>query len=186
MPRVWATERLYLRRLGPEHAGAVSDYGRRASEFHRPWDPDRPVDHWEHRVVARRLAEEADLARADRALILYLCEREAPDVVVGRVALNTIVRGPSQSCTVGYGLAPEATGRGLMTEALRFTVRIAFEELGLHRVEANVIPRNERSLAVASRCGFEREGFSPRFLRIAGRWEDHVRLARINAAMEAW
>jgi ribosomal-protein-alanine N-acetyltransferase len=72
-----------------------------------------------------------------------------------------------------------------MTEALRAAVeRIAFGELGLHRVEVAVIPRNTRSLLLAERCGFEREGLSPRFLKIAGVWEDHVRLARRNPEME--
>jgi ribosomal-protein-alanine N-acetyltransferase len=61
-------------------------------------------------------------------------------------------------------------------------MEIAFDELGLHRVEANVIPRNVRSLAVVERAGFVREGFSARYLRIGGRWEDHIRLARINDA----
>jgi ribosomal-protein-alanine N-acetyltransferase len=72
-----------------------------------------------------------------------------------------------------------------MTEALLAVVRLAFEDLGLHRVEANIMPRNTRSLAVATRCGFEREGLCPRLLNIAGVWEDHVRTARLNPTFES-
>lgn len=184
MPRFWTSERLVLRQLAPRDATIVRDYGIRSREFHRPWDPVRPHDFWEQTTVAERLARELDLAAQDRSLVLYLAQSAVPDRIIGRIALNNIVRGASQSCSAGYGLAPEATGRGYMTEALGEVVRIAFGDLGLHRVEVNVIPRNSRSLGVVERCGFEREGMSPRLLKIAGRWEDHIRFAQLNAAME--
>jgi ribosomal-protein-alanine N-acetyltransferase len=134
-------------------------------------------------VVAGRLRFELQQAAEDRALTLYIFVREDPHRVVGRIALNNIVRGAMHGCTVGYGLAPDAVGYGYMTEALNEAVRIAFEDLGLHRVELNAIPRNARSIALAERCGFEREGVSRQMLRIAGVWEDHVRFVRLN---DAW
>ena len=67
-----------------------------------------------------------------------------------------------------------------MTEAVRRVTEIAFTDLALHRVEVNIMPRNAASLAVAERAGFVREGLSPRYLQINGKWEDHVRLARIS------
>lgn len=184
MSRAWTTQRLVLRQLTPADADAVRDYGQRAREFQRPWDPVRPPDYWDVESVAARLGSELDHAGQDRSLALYISRGAAPDVIIGRVALNNIVRGAFQSCSVGYGLEPGATGRGYMTEALTELVRIAFDDLKLHRIEANVIPRNTRSIAVAERCGFEAEGVSPRFLRIAGRWEDHLRMAKRNGAME--
>lgn len=185
MARSWTTDRLVLRQAPPAHAPAVRDYGMRSREFHRPWDPARPPDFWDEHAVAERLAMELDNAAHDRSLALYIALRDEPGRYVGRVALNTIMRGAFQSCVAGYGLAPEATGKGYMTEALSEAVRIAFAELRLHRVEVNVIPRNLRSVAVAQRCGFVREGLSPRYLRIAGRWEDHIRFARLNPLLEA-
>lgn len=184
MTRSWTTDRLVIRQLAPEDAAIVCDYGLRSREFHRPWDPVRPSDFWEPRVVAERLADELELAAQDRALIVYLLRREDSRRVIGRIALNNIVRGACLGCSAGYGLAPDAIGSGYMTEALNRMVEVAFDELALHRVEVNVVPRNLRSIALAERCGFEREGVSPRYLRIAGRWEDHVRFARRNLAME--
>lgn len=185
MARSWTTERLVLRQIAPDESEVVRAYGLRCREFHRPWDPERPPDFWEPDVVARRLAHELETAVSDAGLVVYLSTVEEPARVIGRIAFHNVVRGFSQSCTVGYGLAPDATGRGFMSEALNAAVaRIAFGELGLHRVEAAVIPRNTRSLKVVERCGFEREGYSPRFLKIAGVWEDHVRFARINPVAE--
>lgn len=144
----------------------------------------RAAGYWAIEAVSERLGGELEQAEQDRSLVLYLFQVAAPDRVIGRVALNNIVWGAFQGCSVGYGLAPEAAGRGYMTEALSEVVRIAFDEMRLHRVEANVIPRNTRSIAVAERCGFEREGISPSYLKVAGRWEDHLRMACRNRAME--
>jgi ribosomal-protein-alanine N-acetyltransferase len=68
-------------------------------------------------------------------------------------------------------------GRGLMSEAVSLVVTQAFEELGLHRVEANIQPDNKPSIALVRGLGFRQEGYSPRYLRIAGEWRDHERWA---------
>lgn len=133
-------------------------------------------------MVAERLHAQLLESEQDRSLCTYLIERSAPDVVIGALNLRNITRGDLMSCVIGYGLAPEAVGRGLMTEAIGCIASIAFDELGLHRLEVNIVPRNARSIAVAERCGFRREGLSKRYLKIAGRWEDHVRYAKVNEA----
>lgn len=184
MRREWFTDRLLLRQLGPHDAAHVREYGLRSREFHREWEPLRPPEFLERDSVRRRLVAELQLAEEGRMLAAYLSLREQPERIVGRVALNNIVRGVQLGCSVGYALAPDVTGRGYMTEGLNEMVRVAFDELGLHRVEVDVIPRNERSIGVVTRCGFEREGFSPRYLRINGQWEDHIRFAKRNLALE--
>jgi len=180
MLRQWDTKRLTLKQIGPQDAEIVREYGLRCHETHRQWDPIRPDDWWDAPVVAERLAHEIEQADTDRALSLYLTLRAAPYRVIGRIALNNIVRGALQSCAIGYGLDPECTGKGYMTEALEAAVAIALHDLGLHRVEVAVVPRNVRSLAVVRRCGFAEEGTARRFIQIAGVWEDHVRFARIR------
>lgn len=177
------TERLVLRELGPDHAADVRDYGIRSREFLAPWEPVRAADWWEPHAVHDRLSADLEDVANDRSLPLWISLAEQPDRIVGSIALRNIVRGAMHGCHVGYGLAPEAVGHGYMTEALAETVRIAFGELSLHRVEANILPRNERSIHVVERCGFQPEGLCRRYLRIAGRWEDHVRYAVINDAM---
>jgi ribosomal-protein-alanine N-acetyltransferase len=182
VPGTWQTDRLLLRQLGPGHAATVRDYGLRSKESHAPWDPIRPENYWELPVVAERLHIQLLEADLDRSLCTYLSAKSAPQHVIGVLNLRNITRGALMSAVIGYGLAPEAVGCGFMSEAIGRIVRIAFEELELHRLEINIVPRNSRSIAVAERCGFAREGLSRRYLKIAGRWEDHVRYAKVNEA----
>jgi ribosomal-protein-alanine N-acetyltransferase len=97
--------------------------------------------------------------------------------VVGVITISQIVRGLFQSAYLGFYSRAGFVGRGLMTEAVRLATRHAFDDLGLHRLEANIQPDNLRSIALVRRLGFRKEGFSPRYLRIAGAWRDHERWA---------
>jgi ribosomal-protein-alanine N-acetyltransferase len=97
--------------------------------------------------------------------------------LAGVVNISEIVRGRFCSGYLGYyGFAPH-DGRGYMTEGIRAAVSAAFREHGLHRLEANIQPDNERSRRLVQRLGFQLEGYSPRYLKIAGKWRDHERWA---------
>jgi ribosomal-protein-alanine N-acetyltransferase len=113
----------------------------------------------------------------------FLICRRADGLIVGGMALSQIFRKAFQNAYLGYYLAEKFTGCGYMTEAVRLVLRFAFRDLKLHRVEANVQPENLASIAVLRRCGFTREGFSPKYLKIGGRWRDHLRFAII---VEDW
>ncbi|MGH9029318.1 MAG: GNAT family N-acetyltransferase [Acidimicrobiales bacterium] len=110
--------------------------------------------------------------------------RHACGGLAGYVSVGNIVRGFSQSASLGYGAFAGHEGRGLMTLGLAAVIDIAFRELHLHRLEANIQPSNTRSSALVQRLGFEKEGFSPRYLMVDGAWRDHDRWALRNAAME--
>jgi ribosomal-protein-alanine N-acetyltransferase len=97
--------------------------------------------------------------------------------LVGVININDVIRGNFQSASVGYyAFAPHA-GQGLMREGLMLVLRHAFRKLKLHRIEANIQRTNRPSLALAKKCGFVREGFSRRLVKICGRWKDHERWA---------
>jgi ribosomal-protein-alanine N-acetyltransferase len=113
----------------------------------------------------------------------FLICRNEDGAIVGGMALSQIFRKAFQNAYLGYYLAEKYTGKGYMTEAVELVLRFAFKELKLHRVEANVQPENAASIAVLQRCGFTREGFSPKYLKIGGRWRDHERFAII---VEDW
>ena len=107
----------------------------------------------------------------------FIARERASGKIVGVVNLSEVVRGFFQSAYMGYYGMAGLNGRGLMGEAVRLVVTHAFGELGLHRVEANIQPGNERSRALVRRLGFRQEGFSPRYLKINGEWRDHERWA---------
>jgi ribosomal-protein-alanine N-acetyltransferase len=106
-----------------------------------------------------------------------LVRRAEDDALVGVFNLSQIFYGPLCSAYLGFWAGTPFAGEGYMSAAFPLVLRRAFVKLRLHRVEANVQPSNRVSLRLARRQGFRREGFSPRYLKIAGRWRDHVRLA---------
>ncbi|OCN01164.1 hypothetical protein A7X67_07275 [Clostridium sp. W14A] len=108
--------------------------------------------------------------------------REQPETVLGSAALNGIVRGCFQSCFLGYRLDEKNQCRGYMTEAVEAVTGYAFRELGLHRIEANVMPRNKASLRVLEKAGYREEGVARRYLKINGVREDHIHMVRLNEA----
>ena len=119
------------------------------------------------RDVAEASAETADIAGAARPR----------GAIAGVININSIVRGCFHSGYLGYYAGAPFARRGYMTEGLRLVTRFAFAELKLHRVEANIQPGNVASIALARRCGFRLEGYSPRYLHIRGAWRDHERWA---------
>ncbi len=115
----------------------------------------------------------------DRSVGFIARERES-NRIVGVINLSEIVRGYFQSAYMGYYAIAGMNGRGLMSEAVRLVVTHAFSELRLHRIEANIQPRNEPSRALVKRLGFRQEGYSPRYLKIGGEWRDHERWAILS------
>lgn len=103
--------------------------------------------------------------------------------LLGTLELSRIARGNFQSAYLGYRIMAKHRGRGYMTEALQLVLRHAFRTLRLHRVEANIEPGNEPSVALVRSAGFTREGFSRRYLKLGGRWRDHERWALLR---EGW
>ena len=103
-----------------------------------------------------------------------IVEGSSPRPIVGIVTLSMVVRAAWQNGNLGYWVLESRGRRGYATEAVRLVLAFAFDTLALHRVQAGVMPRNLRSIRVLEKNGFRREGLAERYLRIAGRWEDHV------------
>lgn len=105
---------------------------------------------------------------------------EEPRGLVGVVNLDEIVRGCFQSAYLGYYAFVPYAGRGLMKDGLAQVITHAFKVMKLHRLEANIQPGNLPSKALVKKLGFRREGLSPRYLKINGRWRDHERWAILS------
>lgn len=181
-----ATERLRLKTLDPSFAPQVLEYFSGNAEFRRPWSPVPPADFLTLGHQRTRLEQEWALMERGLALRWWLFGRDDAALArpLGFVALSNIVRGAFQSCHLGYEMDGAQLNRGYVTEALRPLIAAAFERLFLHRIEANIMPRNARSIRVAEKLGFGYEGLSPRYLKINGVWEDHGHYALLNAALE--
>jgi ribosomal-protein-alanine N-acetyltransferase len=139
--------------------------------LHRPWlyAPQTPEDFREYLVRALRPTSE-----------FFLACRHDDRAIVGFLNLSEIVHGSFQSAYLGYGAVSAFAGQGYMRDALPLLLADAFGRLRLHRVEANIQPRNTASIALVRRGGFRLEGLSPRYLKIGGRWRDHERWAVLS------
>lgn len=140
----------------------------RSRKLHHPW-VSPPLTPSAFRALAER--SHGPLNQA------YLVRHGNTDELVGFINISNIVRGFFQSAYLGYYVFAGHEHKGLMRAALRLAVLKAFTELKLHRLEANIQPANLSSIALVRSCGFSKEGFSPRYLKIRGRWRDHERWA---------
>lgn len=146
--------------------------------FLAPWEPERNDEYFT--VERQRELTQDVLERHERGTVLPHLIVDTSSDLVGRITLSGIVRGPFQSCSVGYWVSETHHGLGVATDALRHIVRIAFDELGLHRVQAESLLHNLASQRVLERCGFDRIGMAPRYLRIAGEWQDNLLFQLLN------
>jgi ribosomal-protein-alanine N-acetyltransferase len=179
------TDRLTLKVLDPSFADRVLDFFARNRDFLREWNPAATETFYTVAFHAERLANDLVWMREGLQLRLHLFLREdtAFERVIGSASLSNIVRGAFQSCHLGYQIDEQAANNGLMTEALRRVIAYAFDELKLHRIEANVMPRNLRSRRVVEKLGFEEEGLAKQYLKINGVWEDHIHYVVLNHAV---
>jgi [ribosomal protein S5]-alanine N-acetyltransferase len=161
--------RIELSRPGISHRDAFIEAMRASHDLHRPWAYPPETREAYDAYAARCLS--------DPSFEGHLALRIADGAIAGFLNVSQIVRGPMQGAFLGYAGVAGMEGQGYMREAMALVLDRVFGELGLHRIEANVQPGNEASLALIRGAGFEREGFSPRYLKIGGRWRDHERWA---------
>ena len=174
--------RVYLRAPLASDAAEFLAAAKASRALHGAW-VQAPATRTRYLAFVRRfggLAGDDPLAVTHAGFLVCRCE---DDAIVGAFNIGEIVRGLFQSAYLGYyAFAPHA-GAGYMSEGLELVLHVAFRVLKLHRLEANVQPTNRRSLALVRRAGFVREGYSRRYVRVAGRWRDHVRMALL---VEDW
>ncbi|WP_406110125.1 GNAT family N-acetyltransferase [Streptomyces sp. NBC_01003] len=161
--------RVAIRRVGRQDYAELSVLQQESTEMLRRW------------LGAREMTVEAfesSLARFEQPTHegFVICLRDT-DAIVGGVNINNIVRGSLQSGTLGYTSYASTTGCGYMTEGLGLVLQFAFDQLELHRLEANIQPDNTSSLNLVKRLGFQREGYSAAFQFINDEWRDHERWA---------
>jgi ribosomal-protein-alanine N-acetyltransferase len=165
-----------------EDAAALAELLRVNREFLAPWNPAQPDGY--ATADAQRAAIGELLGRYEQGAALPHVILDSAGGVAGRITLSGIVRGSFQSCAMGFWLSEARNGRGLASAAVAEIISVAFGELGLHRIQAETLLHNTRSQRVLERNGFARIGMAPAYLKIAGRWQDHVMFQLINPAAD--
>jgi [ribosomal protein S5]-alanine N-acetyltransferase len=143
---------------------------RKSTSLHHPWT-NAPATPAQFRAYVERMALPGNCA-------FLVCRRDG-ERIAGVINVTNMVLGLFRSGYLGYYAFAGHERQGLMREGLQAVVPHAFKTLKLHRLEANIQPGNSRSIALVETCGFSREGYSPRYLKIGGRWRDHERWAML-------
>jgi ribosomal-protein-alanine N-acetyltransferase len=165
--------RIYLRQWQPQDAVALLAYRLENRSFLQPFEPAQHNDQFTSQFAEQKIEQWIDESVSDIGYAFGIFLKES-DLLVGTIHLNRVIRGPLFNCLVGYSMAQRFNGQGLMTEAVGISLTIAFGPLGLHRVEAGVMPRNIGSMRILEKNGFRQEGLFRKYLRINGEWEDHA------------
>jgi ribosomal-protein-alanine N-acetyltransferase len=167
-------QRLIIRlaEIGDVHE-VIRFYGENRDHL-QPVSPTYPPDFLDVATWLEQVRNRLPEFAAGAGFRAFIFTRESPNRIIGNLSLTQVARGAFQSCVLGYSLAADEQRKGYMTEAVQGAVAFAFETWKLHRVAASYMPRNTRSASVLARCGFTIEGNAPAYLRIDGRWEDHV------------
>jgi [ribosomal protein S5]-alanine N-acetyltransferase len=168
--------RVTLRPPTGHDQGEFLDLVAASVDLHRPWMslPSTPQEFQAHLGRYAQSTEES----------LLVCLR-GTGAIAGIVNINSIIRGRFQCGSLGYAAFGPTAGQGYMSEGLDLAVRHAFEELRLHRLEAQIQPGNSASLRLVRRLGFRYEGYSPALLFVDGAWRDHERWAITDTAPTA-
>ncbi len=174
------TQRLVLR---PPRTGDVGELRRvlRHNQAHlHPWNPaPRPgEDPTSITEVSNMVLRQRREWKIGRSFAFMVALRTEPARLVGKIALNGVMRGAMHGAYLGYWMDVDHQNNGLCTEGIRAVLDFAFGPAQLHRIQAAIMPRNARSLRVIEKLGFRREGYAERYLQIAGKWEDHILFAR--------
>lgn len=175
------TKRMTLQMIDDSYADQVLAFVVRNQTYLEEWEPQRTEDFYTCPVQQDILRDEAARIQEGSLRKFWLFRGGR---IIGSVALSNIVRGAFQSCHLGYRIDEHEQGKGLMTEAVEAVVNHAFQDMHLHRIEANIMPRNQASLRVVRKLGFQNEGVSRKYLKINGKWEDHIHMVLLNEEME--
>jgi ribosomal-protein-alanine N-acetyltransferase len=172
-------ERVRLRPPRMADFGAWLELRRGSRDFLQPWEPTWPVDDLTRTAFRRRLsiyARDLDLGQG----YAFFVFRKSDERLVGGVNLRDVRRGVAQSGALGYWVGAPFARQGYTLDAVRTVAGFAFHRLGLHRLDAACLPENEASRRLLLRAGFEAEGRARAYLKIDGRWCDHLLFGLVN------
>ncbi|MFT8352799.1 GNAT family N-acetyltransferase [Clostridium saccharoperbutylacetonicum] len=180
MQKVYETERLLLKVLDKSYAEMVADYCLRNESFLEEWEPLRSEEFYTKQYQEEQLDKALTDIKNNNSLILWIFKKQDEQRILGSIAFTNIVKGVFLSSYLGYKFDKDEINKGYMTEAIQKGIEIMFNEYGLHRIEANIMPKNKGSLRVAEKLGFYNEGLAYKYLKINEKWEDHIHMVLLN------
>lgn len=180
MKFTYETDRLILKILEPTAAPLVLSFYQHNQKLFEQAEPARQPNFYTIQHQEALLTAEYNMAIRSVLFRFWIFLKGGEDII-GTVSFRDIVRYYRQSCLLGYKLDEKHWGHGYATEAIREGIRIMFDEVGLHRITAQIMPDNTRSIRLMERLGFTNEGVERKCLYINGKWQDHIRYSLISS-----
>jgi [ribosomal protein S5]-alanine N-acetyltransferase len=172
VPEALRACRWLVRPLERKDIPALAELIRANREFLAPTSPLRPEEHFTDEGQERAALESLKSAENGTALPLVIVDQTGN--LVGTLNINSIIRGAFQSASIGYWVSEDHNGQGVASAAVAAAKRIACDRLGLHRLQAETLVDNAASQRVLVKNGFVQYGQASDYLKIAGRWQDHL------------
>ncbi|MFA0814379.1 MAG: GNAT family N-acetyltransferase [Anaerofustis sp.] len=173
------TERLLLKTADRTMLEPILAFHIKNKDHLTAWESKTGPEYYTKAYQKLVIRSERHHLRTLQGIDFWLIEKHS-NVLMGKVSVFGIIMGNYRGCTIGYKLDRDYVGCGYMQEALKEVIRFLFEELRLHRIEINILPRNQRSLNVVKHLGFDLECESREFMEVNGVWENHLRFIKLN------
>ncbi len=175
----YQTERLNLYSSNPEMVHEVLDYFIRNKEFLADVEPIRPDEYYTEEYQKKLLLNDYLFVNGQTMFKFWITKKDSKKVI-GVIYFNGIFFGSFKSTFMSFRLDKDYVREGYMTEAIKKGMEIVFNDLGLHRIEANVMPSNKNAINLLEKLGFYNEGIAKKYLKIHGKWEDHIHMVYIK------
>lgn len=184
MDKVYYTERLELRVIDKTYTQCVLEYYLRNKDFLEEWEAIKLDCYYTYDYQELIIERELKSIEEGSALRLWIFKKGDNSRTIGCIAFNNIIKGAFLSCHLGYKMDKDEINKGYISEAIKKGIEIAFEDMKLHRIEANIMPKNKRSMRVVEKLGFYNEGLAKKYLKINGKWEDHIHMVLLNERVQ--
>lgn len=179
MNEVYYTDRLKLELSNTHIAHEVTEYYIRNKNFLSGTGALHNEEFYTE-AFQKTLLERDEINYSNLKNIKFWIKSKTSNDIIGMIAFNEIIMGIFKSCFLSYQLDKDEINKGYMTEAIQKGIEIAFNDIGLHRIEANIMPKNKASLKVVKKLHFHEEGLAKDYLKINDKWEDHLHMVLLN------
>ncbi len=180
MEQLYVTKRLVIKHLDETSAPNVLSFYQENQKLFEPWEPIHATQFYTLNYQKSLLIAERNLAARSQSIRYFVFEKENLNSIIGSINFYHILRSPNCSCKLGYKLAATAWHKGYAFEAISFLLPIIFRSYNLHRIEAEIMPNNQRSIELMKRLNFTYEGIARECCEINGSYENHCRYSLLK------
>lgn len=185
MQITYSTERLLLNVLHPNDADKVLLFYENNKEHFEIWEPERDLNFYTLPYQRLSLSIEYNLMQQSKLLRYWIFLKDEPQTIIGSVNFYNIIKGSYYTCQLGYKLDHRYLGHGYAMESIQTALELLLTDYKIHRIEANIMPSNTRSIRLIQKLQFVYEGLAKESININHTWEDHIRYAFINKNFES-